>query len=98
MDAVWKNISIDNYLSSATGEENRITTVWKWEPKFYSDTKARKCIIDSANEWHSTYMSDSFVPRYKMGRAHRTPMLKFLPYQNIIQMQQLRKKARERMR
>jgi hypothetical protein len=73
MDAVWKNISIDNYFSSATGEENRITTVWKWEPKFYSDTKARKCIIDSANEWHSTYMSDSFVPRYKDGKSPQDP-------------------------
>jgi hypothetical protein len=73
MNVVWENVSIDDYLHSATSEENRIIVIWKQEPKFFSDTKARKCIIDSVGEWHSIHMSDSFVPRYKDGKNPQDP-------------------------
>jgi hypothetical protein len=73
MNVVWENVSIDDYLHSATSEENRIIVIWKWERKFFSDTKARKSIIDSVGKWHSIHMSDSFVPRYKDGKNPQDP-------------------------
>jgi hypothetical protein len=87
MNVLWENVSIDDYLISAFSDENRVTLICKWEPKFFSGTKARKCIIDSAGEWHSIHMSDSFAPRYKDGKNPRDPDAEIITLSDIIQMQ-----------
>ena len=64
-DYLWDDISNEEFLKSALGNENRITVTWV--PSLSVNTKSRICKISSSEKW-TILMNNSFIPRYKRGR------------------------------
>src|SRR5690349_4538394 len=67
MNMVWEDISNNDFLRSASSNENRIDVIWIGQ--LIGDIKSRKCVLHSVTDWRAISMNDSFVPRYKDGKS-----------------------------
>ena len=74
----WEDVSNEEYLNSARSGENKITLIWLWNDYLSSNVKSRKCVITSSSDWYEICVNDSFVPKYKDGKAPEDPTAEIL--------------------
>ncbi|MFZ0328997.1 MAG: hypothetical protein WAL66_17020 [Nitrososphaeraceae archaeon] len=63
----WESVPKNDYFSSAFSSQNRITVCWR--PDLFNDTRCRKCVISSAEQFSASKLDNSFIPRYKDGKS-----------------------------